>query len=106
MDYAHTYPDATIRYHASDMCLHIDSDAAYLVQPCARSRVGGHFYLSNNIPEGTNIPKPTPNGSILTERHTVRNLMSSAAETETIRIFHNVKKAVSIKTALTKLGHI
>ena len=35
MDYAHTYPNATIRYHASDMCLHIDSDAAYLVQPQA-----------------------------------------------------------------------
>ena len=26
MDYAHTYPNATIRYHVSDMCLHIDSD--------------------------------------------------------------------------------
>ena len=31
MDYAHTYPNATICYHASDMCLHIDYDAAYLV---------------------------------------------------------------------------
>jgi hypothetical protein len=43
MDYAHTNPDATIRHHASDMCLHADSDAAYLVQPKACSRVGGHF---------------------------------------------------------------
>ena len=39
MNYAHTYPNAKIRYHTSDMCLHIDSDAAYLVQPQARSRV-------------------------------------------------------------------
>ena len=31
MDYTHTYPNATIQYHASDMCVHIDSDAAYLV---------------------------------------------------------------------------
>ena len=44
MDYAHTYPNATIRYHTSDMCLHIDSDAAYLVQPQSRSRVAGTFY--------------------------------------------------------------
>ena len=35
MDYAHTYPSATIHYHASDIHLHIDSDAAYLVLPKA-----------------------------------------------------------------------
>ena len=45
LDYAHTYLDPKIRYHASDMCLHLDSDAAYLVQPKARSRVAGHYYL-------------------------------------------------------------
>ena len=50
MDYTHTYPNATIQYHASDMCLHIDSDAAYLVQTQAGSRVAGHFYLSDKIP--------------------------------------------------------
>ena len=47
--YAHIYPNATIRYHASDMCLHTDSDEAYLVQPQAGSRVAGHFYLSENV---------------------------------------------------------
>ena len=46
MDYVHTYPNATIRYHASDMCLHIDYDAEYLVHIQAQSRVAGHFYLS------------------------------------------------------------
>ena len=35
MDYANTYPSATIRYKASDMQLHVDSDAAYLVLPKA-----------------------------------------------------------------------
>ena len=33
LDYAETYPNAIIRYHASQMVLHIDSDAAYLVIP-------------------------------------------------------------------------
>jgi hypothetical protein len=28
--YLVTHPDATIRYHASDMILHIHSDASYL----------------------------------------------------------------------------
>ena len=50
MDYAATQPDAVIWLHASDMCLHIDIDAAYLVQPKARSRASGHFYLSKNLP--------------------------------------------------------
>jgi hypothetical protein len=28
LDYLATHPDATIRYHASDMVLHIHSDAS------------------------------------------------------------------------------
>jgi hypothetical protein len=50
MDYAATYPLAIIRYFASDMVLHIDSDAAYLVLPNARSRYAGHYFLSNRPP--------------------------------------------------------
>jgi hypothetical protein len=30
LDYLATHPDATIRYHASDMILHILSDTSYL----------------------------------------------------------------------------
>ena len=105
MDYAHDYPNATILYHASDMCLHIDSNAACLVHPWARSRVAGHFYLSDKIPLETPTPNPTSNGTILTECHAVRNVMSSAAEAETIGIFHNSKVAVPIRTALTELNH-
>ena len=37
LDYAATYPNAIIRYHARKMVLHIDSDSAYLVMPEARS---------------------------------------------------------------------
>ena len=42
LTYVKTYPDAKVRYHASDMILHIDSDAAYLVMPGAKSRVAGY----------------------------------------------------------------
>ena len=48
MDYLHTHPDAYIRYHASDMFLYVDSDAAYLVAPKARSRIAGYFYMSDH----------------------------------------------------------
>jgi hypothetical protein len=38
-------PGAEVRYHSSDMVLHVSSDASYLSEPEARSRTGGHFYL-------------------------------------------------------------
>jgi hypothetical protein len=43
LDYLATHPD-TIRYHKSDMILHIHSDAYYLSVSHARSRLGGLFY--------------------------------------------------------------
>jgi hypothetical protein len=60
LDYLATHPDATIRYHASDMILHIHSDASYLSVYNARSRLGGLFFLGNKSPE-----QETLNGSIL-----------------------------------------
>lgn len=44
MDYVSTYPNAFIHYHASDMILNIESDAAYLVLPKAKSRLAGFFH--------------------------------------------------------------
>ena len=38
MEYDHTYPGDGIRYHVSDIQLHIDLYAVYLVLPKARSR--------------------------------------------------------------------
>lgn len=45
LDYWATYPDACLRYLASDMKLENHSDASYLTAQNARSRVGGHWYL-------------------------------------------------------------
>ena len=39
LDYVATFPNVTLRYYASNMNLHIDSDAAYLVAPKAKSRI-------------------------------------------------------------------
>jgi hypothetical protein len=39
LDYLATHPDATIRYHASDMILNIHSDASYMLVSNARSRL-------------------------------------------------------------------
>jgi hypothetical protein len=50
LGYLATHPDAAIRYHASDMILQIHSDASYLSVSNARSRLGGLFFLGQQIP--------------------------------------------------------
>jgi hypothetical protein len=50
LDYLATHQDAAIRYHASDMILHIHSDTSYLLVSNARSRLGGLFFLGQQIP--------------------------------------------------------
>jgi hypothetical protein len=74
LDYLATYPDATIRYHTSDMILHIHSDASYLSVSNARSRLGGLFFLGNKSPE-----QDTLSGSILNVAVVIKNVVVSAA---------------------------
>ena len=102
MDYLHTYPDAYLRFHASDMVLHIESDAAYLVAPKARSRIAGYFHLSDH-PNKTNNPKI--NAAIQVECKTLRHVVSSSAEAEVAGIFHNATMALPMRHMLTALGH-
>ena len=77
-----------LRYHASDMILHVDSDAAYLVLPRARSRLAGHFFFCSD-PTLTRTIRP--NAPILTECKTIQHVVTSAAEAETADIFHNAQ---------------
>jgi hypothetical protein len=55
LDYLATHPDAAIRYHASDMILHIHSDASYLSVSNARGRLRGLFFLGNTSPKQDTI---------------------------------------------------
>ena len=105
MEYAATQPDAVIWFHSGNMCLHIDSDAAYLIQPKASSHAAGHYYLSNNPPPPHIRPTPTPNVLILTKCQTIRTVMASAAKTETGVIFLYVQQDVPIRTALIEMVH-
>ena len=77
MDYTNTYSQAYVRFYANDMQLMIDSDAAYLVLPNARSRIAGYFRLANKV---SRKYKYKDNGAILIECHTLRHVVSSAAE--------------------------
>ena len=107
LNYAATHPDATIRYNASAMVLWDHSDASYLSEPKARSRVGGHLFLSehpDNIPQ-TPTSQPPLNGPIHTVCHILNNIMASAAESEVGALFVNAQDIVPIRTTLIELGH-
>jgi hypothetical protein len=48
LDYCATQEEAIITYNASKMILAVHSDAGYCNKKKARSRAGGHFFLSND----------------------------------------------------------
>ena len=101
LNYAATNPDAEVRFIASDMVLHVDSDASYLSEPKARSTVGGYHYLSDHPDKK---PEPTLNGPVLVVCNTLKNIMASASESETAGLYHNCQEACPIRTALEEMG--
>jgi hypothetical protein len=81
------------------MVLAIHSDASYLSEPKARSRAGGHFFLSEDQKD------PNDNGAVHTVAKIIKAVMSSAAEAELGGLFINAKTAVPICKTLEELGH-
>jgi hypothetical protein len=100
LDYLATHPDAKIRFHASDMILHIHSDTSYLSVSKAKSRLGGLFYLGYNPPNEDKL-----NGSILNMASVIKNVVASAAESEVGACFQNAQTAAPLRITLLELGH-
>jgi hypothetical protein len=110
LNYCATHPDATVRYVASDMVLHIESDASYLTATKARSRAAGYHYLSSrpanpDLTPDPSAPSPPSNGAIDVMCQILREVVSSAAEAELAALFHNGKTACPLRICLTELGH-
>ena len=81
------------------MVLAVHSDASYLSERNGRSRVGGHFFLSNDD------PIPANNGAILTVAQIIKYVMTSAAEAELGGLYINAREAVYIRQILEEMGH-
>ena len=89
------------------MILHVESDAAYLVLPQAKSRIAGYYYLSDKPPRNAKVsPNPTRNGPLHVVCKTLRHVVASAAEAETAALFFNAQEAIPIRYLLEKLGHL
>ena len=74
LDYVGTHPDAVLKYMVSGMILAVHSDASYLSEAKARSRSGGHFYLTNVNDEEFR------NGAVLTLSSIIKHIMASASD--------------------------
>jgi hypothetical protein len=108
LNYCATHPEATVRYKRSNMILHVTSDASYLSASEARSRVGGYFFMSDDIgPDNPKPDEPAPpfNGPIHINSLIMPAVMSSAAEAELGAIFYNAKDACAFRTTLQDLGY-
>jgi hypothetical protein len=99
LDYAATQEPAVMTYRASDMILAIHSDASYLNEEHARSRAGGHHFLSENV------PYPADNGAIHNEASIIKAVMSSASEAKLGSLYLNARKGVEIRHILKEMGH-
>jgi hypothetical protein len=100
LNYCNTHPDTKIRYHASDMILHIHSDASYLSENEAKSRSGGVFYMGNTAKN----EKKLTNRAVLIVSKVLKHVMSSAAEAEIGTVLINAKEGAVLRTTLEELG--
>jgi hypothetical protein len=102
LDYCSTQPEATIRYYASGMQLKIHSDASYLSEPKAKSRIGGYFYLGCKT---NSRMKPISNGPLLCQTTFLKHVVSSVAEADFGALFVNAKEGTVTRTTLSEMGH-
>ena len=81
---AATHYEAIKRYRTSSMILHIHSDASFMSDPGAKSRVGGYHYLriASAYPKKSPRKQPPPNGSVHAECTTMLNVLYSAMKVE------------------------
>ena len=100
LDYVAIYPNVKVRFYASDMQLHVDSDAANLVQPHARCHYAGYFYQNSST-----STQGCLSGAVHVTCRTIRNRVASATKAETGGLFFNAQNAITIKRTLETLGH-
>jgi uncharacterized protein YycO len=84
------------------MQLKIHSDASYLYELNARSRIGSYFYLGNKTEPSA---PPLTNGPLLCHTTVLKHVLSSVAEAECGAFFVNAKEGTVTRTTLSEMGH-
>jgi hypothetical protein len=103
LQYAATWPDASITYNASNMQLRAFSDASHLSETKSRSRAGGVLYLGSMDPSPAD---PTSlNGSIECISSIIPTVAASATEAEYAALFLVGQTAAGLRSTLADLGY-
>ena len=108
LNHCATHPNATIYNRASDMVLHIHSDASYLSASGSRSCYASYCYLSDqigNTAPSPDAPAPTFNAPVLVNCAIIKAILSSAAEAKLGALFYNAKDGCMLHNTLIDLGY-
>jgi hypothetical protein len=108
LNYAATHPEATIRFHASDMILHIHSDASYLSPTESRSQYAGYLFLKiiiGNKAPVPDTPAPPLNAPVQVNSGIIKAILSLAAEAELGALFYIAKDGCRLQNTSHDLGH-
>jgi hypothetical protein len=97
LNYCKTHPETKIQYHASDMIVHIHSDASYLSESEAKSRDGGFFYIENT--------KKRTKTSQTEQFWSSAKYSNTSCHPEIGAVFINAKEGAVLRTTLEELGH-
>eukprot|EP00957_Ditylum_brightwellii_P080208 6100602-Ditylum_brightwellii.AAC.1 len=95
------------RIPVSGMVLQIYSDVSYMSEPKARSRAGGHFFMSEDAKNPATVQgdKVPTNGPVHAVCEMIRNAIALSVEAELGALFINTKKGEELQTALEEMGH-
>ncbi len=99
LDYLATQEDAVLTYNCSKMVMAVHSNVSYLCEPKAKSRAGGHFFMS------TNAEIPSNNGAILNIAHIIKHVMTSATEAKLAALYIMAREVVYMRIILEEMGH-
>ena len=102
LDYLALKPNTTIQFHESKMILNVHSDASYLSEPNAKSRVAGHYFLGKIPKDGRPI---MTNGNIFVMCGILKFVVCLAADAELEVLFLNAKARKIIWLILEELVH-
>jgi hypothetical protein len=91
LDYLAHNADAKVLFHASDMILNIHSDALYLSEAKARSRVCGHFFMGWMPKNGDLIQL---NGAFHVSMTIMRFVVAFGVEAELGALYHNCQMGI------------
>ena len=78
LDYVASHPDTVLTYKASDMVLHVHSDASYLSEAQARSCAAAIYFLGNVFPNPDKPSMPLSNGVIHVLSKIMKNVIFSS----------------------------